>query len=191
MVIESATSCGILPKLKLQTRAAHSDLECSLQLLSPPIEQRRFVAVLERFYGFHASWEAHVARFQEFCPMLRERSRLGHLSRDLKALGSDISRLAVCEQTQTLAVTKAAALGSLYVLEGSTLGGRVITTAISGASWLPAHGLSYFDPYGRETGAMWRIFKQWFEAQVIGHSERDIINGAQSTFSVLRSWLCR
>ncbi len=53
--------------------------------------------------------------------------------------------------------SEAEALGALYVLEGATLGGRIIRRelAVRGASLT---GLEFLDPYGEAAGDRWRSF---------------------------------
>jgi heme oxygenase len=52
---------------------------------------------------------------------------------------------------------EAEALGMLYVLEGSTLGGRSILRALAERG-IADPDLAFLDPYGAETGARWRTF---------------------------------
>ncbi len=52
---------------------------------------------------------------------------------------------------------RAEALGMLYVLEGSTLGGRFILRALAERN-VADPDLAFLDPYGSETGARWRDF---------------------------------
>ena len=52
------------------------------------------------------------------------------------------------------------ALGALYVIEGSTLGGKIISKMIS--HQIPStdgHGLTFFNSYGDDTITMWERFK--------------------------------
>lgn len=51
----------------------------------------------------------------------------------------------------------AEALGMLYVLEGSTLGGRFILRALAERG-ISDPNLAFLDPYGAETGTRWRGF---------------------------------
>jgi heme oxygenase len=51
----------------------------------------------------------------------------------------------------------AEALGMLYVLEGSTLGGRMILRALAERG-VHDPALQFLDPYGTDTGARWRAF---------------------------------
>jgi heme oxygenase len=60
--------------------------------------------------------------------------------------------------------TKAEALGAMYVLEGSTLGGKVIlkTLRSKGVSTSEFH---FLDPYGKDAGALWRVFLSVLERE--------------------------
>jgi heme oxygenase (biliverdin-IX-beta and delta-forming) len=60
--------------------------------------------------------------------------------------------------------TKAEALGALYVVEGSTLGGRKILQALR-SQGLPTDGLHFLDPYGKDAGAKWRLFLRVLERE--------------------------
>lgn len=51
----------------------------------------------------------------------------------------------------------AEALGMLYVLEGSTLGGRLILRALAERG-IADPDLAFLDPYGTETNTRWRAF---------------------------------
>jgi heme oxygenase len=156
------------------------------------LHKQRFLAVLQRFYGFHAVWEEAIARHDALGRFHSARSRLPHLRRDLEALGcgsEQIDALPLCARAGALAAGEAAALGSLYVLEGSTLGGRVISRALSREPWFPQGGLAYFDPYGPHTGAMWLAFRRWCEEAGARHDREAVVIGAKRTFSLLQEWL--
>jgi heme oxygenase len=79
-------------------------------------------------------------------------------------------------------------LGSVYVMEGSTLGGQVIGKALRSATWVPEGGLRYFNPYGPRTGAMWRNFCVALDA-VSASAAQEVICGARDSFALLRDWL--
>ncbi len=74
-------------------------------------------------------------------------------------------------------------------MEGSTLGGAVISRAIAGAVWLPDGGLYYFSPPQRDVHADWLELKAW-----AGHTWPEtqwtsIEEGALETFSLLTDWM--
>jgi heme oxygenase (biliverdin-IX-beta and delta-forming) len=60
--------------------------------------------------------------------------------------------------------TMAEALGALYVVEGSTLGGRKILQALR-SQGLPTDSLHFLDPYGKDAGAKWRLFLRVLERE--------------------------
>lgn len=183
---------AIMPALRQATHPEHAALEAALDLLAPPFEQQRFRHLLERFYGFHVPWEAAIRREPAIAAFAAPRTRLACLRRDLAALGGGEKRLAalpMCDEAAALARTPAHAIGSLYVIEGSSLGGQVIARTMASATWLPEGGLAYFNPYGDKTGAMWRAFKEWCDAQAQTHDPAAIVEGARETFARLRVWL--
>lgn len=86
---------------------------------------------------------------------------------------------------------KAEALGMLYVLEGSTLGGRFILQRLSelGAD---VSDLAFLDPYGGRTGERWRGFLGILERETAGDERRiaDACTGASAAFEHAERVLC-
>jgi heme oxygenase len=187
-----ASSRSIVALVRSQTQDAHSALEAQLGLLDRPASREYYARLLLRFLGFHLVWEQDLEAFPALARELKTRSRLQHLRHDLKALGltdDEIRCVPLCIDAHRVTTDQARALGSFYVLEGSTLGGQLITRHLLRTAWLPAEGLSYFNPYGSRTGEMWRSFKRWFEIQAEHHAANDIVSGARGTFGVLQYWL--
>ena len=120
------------------------------------------------------------------------RYRLDNLTADLAALGmsqEDIAALPRCEPASELALSLESAWGSLYVMEGSVLGGRIISKALEDEAWMPSGGLRYFDPHGAMTGVLWRRFQAALYTADAPESNPVIELGALRTFELLRSWL--
>ncbi|MGV3493633.1 MAG: biliverdin-producing heme oxygenase [Ramlibacter sp.] len=121
-------------------------------------------ACCQAFGAFLPAWEAAVA---DALPpgrraWLAGRSRARFLSRDLEALG-----LAPPAPVRLPGFRNAAAAwGSLYVLEGSALGGQVITRSLAARGLLPNSGGAYFHGWGEATAAMWREFRDLLEAEL-------------------------
>ncbi len=184
-------SGALAARLRRETADAHRSLEEALDLLRRPLDRQRFKHVLERFHGFHTVWESAVRRHAALIAFLDARTRLPALRRDLLALGaapSEVEHLPVCLAAADLARSEAEAIGSIYVMEGSTLGGQLIARALAEADWLPDGGLSYFNPYGRDTGARWRAFHAFAEARLPEDAHGAAVAGARRTFEVLGSW---
>ena len=175
-------------RLRTETAPAHERLERSLDLLRRPLERERFTALLIRLHGFHQAWERALALRLPAASVPGPRLRL--IAQDLGALGlgdDTIGAIPHCAQAASLGDHPDTALGSVYVLEGSTLGGRMIAHHLSEAAWLPPAGLRYFDPYGDATAARWRqTLAQLADAG--GDADR-IVAGAVRTFEILQHWL--
>ena len=112
------------------------------------------------------------------------------LAADLTALGAAPEQAAVPRLPDI--PTTDDALGRLYVLEGSTLGGTFIDRHLSG---LPSLGdgvrVRAFSPYGGETGAMWHAYRQATREHVAtGGDPRRVVAAARETFAALQDW-CR
>ncbi|MEF7616541.1 biliverdin-producing heme oxygenase [Aquincola sp. MAHUQ-54] len=179
-------------RLRSATADDHGQLENLLDLLAEPLSYIRYVAVLMRFHGFHRVWEPALARVLQDEAFLQPRQRLPLIEQDLRELDIDdldIEALPIVPEAAQLCRTEAAALGSLYVMEGSTLGGRMISRRLAeSADWSPPQGLRYFNPYGDATGERWRETLARLEAAPPEHHAA-IVAGAQATFALLLAWM--
>ena len=83
------------------------------------------------------------------------------------------------------------ALGALYVMEGSTLGGKHISKMI--ANKLPAlgnKGFTFFNRYNDKTESMWLCFKQSMNQQVAdAAAAKEVIAAADATFGDFKKWI--
>jgi heme oxygenase len=120
------------------TRPDHDAFEGTLGLLDTELELAYYKIVLTRFHGFWRGWQPYVAGLLDDETLLAPRRRLELLDADLRTLGlskSDIEALPTCPPPRL--ENAAEALGSLYVMEGSTLGGRRILRNTPAASISP------------------------------------------------------
>jgi len=175
-------------RLRDATHVEHQRLEDRLDIFSRIATATARRDLASRFFRFHAGAEAGLAPHLADIEGLdfAARRRTPRLLADLAALGAavpdDIAPVA-CE-------SRGAALGFFYVLEGSTLGGRVIRRRMEerGEGMV---GLSFLDPYGERGGERWRAFLEVLEreAQTPGF-ERDAVAGALAGFSQAERTLC-
>jgi heme oxygenase (biliverdin-IX-beta and delta-forming) len=163
-----------------------------LGLLDAHLDLDGYRQLLARLYGFWVGWEPQIAGLLQDAVMLAPRRRLHLLAADLAALGVAEHELAALPQCPLTTLRDAAeGLGSLYVMEGSTLGGRVIRDHIQrclGSVALDA--CAYFRGYGAETDMMWQAFLVALDAAPAADTKR-IGNGAVATFERLGWWLTR
>jgi heme oxygenase len=79
------------------------------------------------------------------------------------------------------------ALGCLYVLEGATLGGQVISRHLMRLRIGPENGGRFFNGYGAKTGEMWKSFKARAADYCVTESQiAEAVRGAISTFGNYR-----
>jgi heme oxygenase (biliverdin-IX-beta and delta-forming) len=150
--------------LRAATRGHHDRIDRLMDLRSLG-DPARYARVLQVFDAFLPGWEAAVldALPRQWHGWLRARSRRPFLARDLQALGIPAQARPV--QVAPLR-SEAAAWGSLYVMEGSALGGQVITRALAAAGLKPEAGAAYFHGWGDSTGMMWRDFRQLLDREL-------------------------
>lgn len=146
-----------LQALRAATRAQHERIDRLIDL-HRLADRQHYVRVLQVFDAFLATWERTVADAlpARWGAWLQARSRRPFLRHDLQVLGAP--SLAQDVRLPPFASPEAA-WGSLYVLEGSALGGQVITQALAASGLRPDAGAAYFHGWGDATGAMWREFR--------------------------------
>jgi heme oxygenase (biliverdin-IX-beta and delta-forming) len=184
----------VLRLLRTGTAAEHADLKRSLDLLDPALDRMRLTDVLTRMHGFWQSAEAGLdswaARFPADAGDVgwERRRRAGLFAADLATLGA---RGADGRPDLAVAAGTDQALGRLYVLEGSTLGGAFIDRHLATVPELAGLRLRAFSPYGAETGAMWHGFRRAVRTRVAaGGDAATMVAAARQTFCALAAW-CR
>jgi heme oxygenase len=195
---------AILPRLKRETQSSHARLERRIDIMSRVRTPSDYRTLLETFYGLYQPFESELARSADqiapWLPDIGNRVRTPSLKADLRVLGN------VCPEALPLASVPSflslsdgslsdgslsAVFGCLYVLEGSTLGGQIISRQIgSHLDFTPEHGCSFFACHGSETGNMWRKFTEAIEAYAVSRPEdRGImIRAAADTFGAFSTW---
>jgi heme oxygenase len=189
---EDRAGADVLRLLRTGTAAEHESLERSLDLLDPELDRGRLTDVLTRMHGFW--WAAEdglddwAARFPADADAVTwaARRRAGLFAADLDSLGAapaaDAPALPPVSGTD-------AALGRLYVLEGSTLGGTFIDRHLAGLPGLGGVRLRAFSPYGAQTGAMWHAFRRTTRDRVArGGDPGAMLAEAAATFRSLAEW---
>ena len=159
-------------------------------LLDERLDLQAYRKVLGRLYGFWRGWEPQMATVFQDTAFLGPRRRLHLLQADLATVGLSAHAVRVLP-TCPLPILRDAveALGSLYVMEGSTLGGQVIKQNVERRLGFDGrHGCTYFASYGTDTGRMWRSFLARLD-QVPMTDAKQVADGAVATFERLAWWL--
>jgi heme oxygenase len=191
--VEAAARPPILDLLRERTRASHERAEESLPLLDPALDPARYREILAGFWGFHAALEPRLMDAARRLGLdAQARRKLPLLERDLRALGEDPAALPVADEVPEID-GMAAALGCMYVLEGATLGGRVISRHLATRGIEVDSGGAYFAGYGEETGPRWKEFSAAIGAYAGAHPDDAgrMVRAADETFTLLERWLAR
>jgi heme oxygenase len=186
----------ILQRLRTETRSHHDRLDhhsLMVQLMSPAVSRPLYESLLKKFLGFYQSIEPHMAAYDHWSSFgldLNERHKTPSLLKDLSNLHVDTRDLPRAPQPDWIQ-SEASAMGTFYVMEGSTLGGQVITRHVAAHLNLsPDHGLAFFSSYGDAVGARWKETREAlvrFAEQ--SHAENVMIESAKKTFEALAAWL--
>src|SRR5271169_1645380 len=120
------SECNILTLLRRETSAIHQELDQGLDIIGRLHEADTRVEMVNAYYRFHLGTEKATAPFlesiAEMCFSARRRSAL--LAEDLRQLGCCLP----AQDGKLVAVnSRAEALGAFYVVEGSSLGGKMIS----------------------------------------------------------------
>jgi heme oxygenase len=169
-----------LSLLRTRTKAAHASMEkvpILGRLLAPDLTTEEYVSVLDSMHAFHRAFEPEIAATLAGVPQAASVlavSRLPDLLADLAWFG--VSPSPVPPPIPRLNAP-AEALGALYVIEGSILGGRVIARHVADSLGVRSgEGCSY---YGGRTADQARDRWQLLCDLLEGYGERD--GGASSS----------
>jgi len=77
------------------------------------------------------------------------------------------------------------ALGAMYVIEGSTLGGNVIAKQLSKTEGFDEVTFNFFGCYQENTGPMWKNFKEVLDTEVAEENYNEVLSGAKKLYTFL------
>ncbi|MGY1826148.1 MULTISPECIES: biliverdin-producing heme oxygenase [unclassified Blastococcus] len=184
----------VLRALRTGTAEEHRVVEDTLDLLDPELDPARLAHVLGLMHGFWTAAERGLDGWAARHPAdaatvdWARRRRAGLFAADLATLGVPVPGHA--PELPAVAGTDEA-LGRLYVLEGSTLGGTFIDRHLAALPGLAGVRIRAFSPYGAETGAMWAAYRRVTRAHVEAGGDADrVLGAAREAFRALAGW-CR
>ena len=185
----------ILQRLKDETRSAHQATEQQLDLLNRMLTKDEYSRLLGRFWGFYTPIETKISQvvgMDELPLNLSARQKKPFLWLDLTSLDwseSTIQALPLCTDLPALDSIPQA-LGCLYVLEGATLGGQMISRHLNERIGIsPSQGGRFFASYGPNVGAMWKMFGETVTAFSNSPEIEDtIVRSAIETFAAFGRW---
>ena len=190
-------SPAILSRLKAETQANHNRIEkvsCMRRLFASDYSTSEYRDCLALMLGFYDAIEPIIFHClgDELRPSFLYRSKTDLLKRDLTELGlgeREIAALPRCRLKPYVNST-AQSLGVWYVLEGSTLGGQVISRQLQQQLGESASQFMHFhNGYGEHTRISWLAFCELVEERVSFDESHELITAARLTFDYLTEWL--
>lgn len=182
---------AFIEELRQQTASAHQALEKDLVARIKSIYTKaQYDDLLKLMYGYYAAMEKVLEKYlsSDISINFAGRRKSAWLIDDLGLSGKK-NDLVQCEELPRVGSARSA-LGAMYVLEGSTLGGQIIAKMIRQQlqSDDPLR-LSFFQSYGANTPSMWARFKQVLDKPFETHERQAIITAANETFISFRNWI--
>lgn len=174
----------LITRLREATANSHKKLEQKLFPFIQNIETiEEYAVLLNRFYRFVKPVQDKIHQYinPAIVPDLPLRRNAALLLEDLKALGT-----ATTETTATALPAindHFSAMGALYVLEGSTLGGKIIAKTLAEKLGNDV-SLLFFRGYGAETGSMWKKFTHYLEHPTHLQQPDVVLRAATETFEL-------
>lgn len=184
--LTSLSSSNFLVDLKSRTADSHKKLESlsiSASIISPDMKLSDYVHYLCLMHDVHKNTEDLVfTLLYNVIDDLNQRKKAHYIEDDLLYLNHN--KAVITPVFNTSEMTVPFALGVLYVIEGSTLGGRFILKNITTIPGLDnGQGTSYFNGYGEKTGSYWKSFLNFLEEyEQIYNCRETIIEGAIYAF---------
>ena len=183
----------ILERLRAETKEGHQTLE---KAIIPRIKNARntedYIRLLEIFYGYFKPVEEMIAQHinNNNLPDHAQRRKSGAILEDIRKSGGDIAHMRVSDDIPQIN-NDYQAMGAMYVLEGSTLGGQVISNMLKQNLQLKdTSTISFFSGYGKDTGTMWAAFTEKLDNYTSDPQKQDeIAAAANETFSKFKSWV--
>lgn len=175
-------------KLKASTKEVHARLEKSLVSRIKNLDSGEdYNSLLHLFYGFYQPVNLLCGNFN-FPQNVEVSTHSDHvqmLDNDLTAMGKRNFQKNNFIQPEINNYLQA--LGALYVMKGSMLGGKVISEMIR--KKLGAMPDSFFSSGGQEVSSNWQTFKQSIDTINDPDQQDSVVQGALNTFESFGDWI--
>jgi len=176
--------------LKNTTMSSHHEIEKNPMLkkiLSKSLSREDYSDILNRFLGFIEPFEAKVRQILK-SDMNSHLLKTQWLKKDLKSLNSEMD-IKLNSFSNSIS-TVADALGALYVLEGSMLGGQMILRHLKKFDFITEENSNYYSGYKENTAENWKSFLNTLEKFDNEHPKQreGVVNSAIKTFEELDRW---
>ena len=182
---------NFLSNLRSQTAFLHEQLEqlpLSLQLTSSELNLETYKLYLQLMYAVNCDAEQNIyPLLNKIIYDANERQKSFLIKNDLTLLQAETGLESFSFGIEQNNFNTAFALGIMYVIEGSTLGGRIILYNVKKILNLDEEtGCSYFAGYKSLTSERWKKFiSMLVNYQSKTNNDDTIISGAEHAYKVI------
>lgn len=181
-----ALNDGFKSELMFLTKPLHDRIEMTpiAKLMAEgKVSPEHYAHYLNILLGIHTALETKALTFKDkwkkYGISIEKRCRTSLLKRDLALLNYDINiqNILPCNNWSFAKV-----VGGMYVLEGSTMGGQILSKRLD---YLKA--IHYFEGYGKNTMKNWEDFSLFINnyAQENPEQHTQIVNGATTLYETV------
>lgn len=168
----------VLSALREATRNLHQETEAGMDLMKADLMPSEYLFKLRVLQAWLSGLHQHEQSQTGFASHWN-----AELSLRLRRIDSDLQRPASRTAPAGLPTGLDAWWGICYVLEGSMLGGQVITRHVQAR--VPEAPVQYFSGWGEQTGPRWRQFLAQLEAHSQAADLEAVCQGAIAAFRYL------
>jgi heme oxygenase len=172
-----------IQRLKRETEAEHRATEDALPLMRADLDKSQYLQCLQQMYGVVAAWEERAFEVapEWMRPILAARQRKHLLELDLAWFGAKKNHL---RPTLPKMNDLPSLLGTMYVMEGSTLGGQLIARHVETTLHLSqGQGDAFFRGHGDRTGTMWKEFCELLKTRIPEDQTDAVVQAAKAMFA--------
>ena len=184
----------ITERLKTETRPHHDAMErvgFSDKIMSGQLNLEEYKLLVRNNYIMNSLIENAVSQMEEFVNLpgldFESRKKSDLLEKDLEVLGLNKAEIDSHDYSMDFKNLHEA-LGAYYVMEGSTLGGSVISRQLAKNENLKDVGeFHFYGCYGDMVGPRWKAFQQVLIEQANSpEAEEAMVKSAGATFDYFR-----
>ncbi|MGP9590920.1 biliverdin-producing heme oxygenase [Halomonas sp. AOP42-B2-16] len=186
---KGANTLPLSKRLKLDTHAAHERVDEAIMALSPFSSLKGYQRFLIVQYQFQRRTAPlyHQQNLGAWLEGLPERCRYDAVISDCQDLALSLNDLKTLSPEPTID-SQAAALGWLYVNEGSNLGAAFLLKYASQLGLSASFGARHLAPSDSGRGLHWRRFTAQLDAISLSDEQSiQALNGAREAFQFVRS----
>lgn len=188
----------VIDKIREATLKYHDDFTgWARNIFNGSISMEQYKTVLKTFYGFYKPFEEKLEKVEGINELgldLENRRKINYLLEDMKSLGiteTEINEIKMAKDDDLPPLNNLAnALGSMYVIEGATLGGKMVGAQLKDIFSFNGNGTGFFLSYGEQVKPRWAKFIEIINkyAQET-NTDGQIVDASHAAYFKFNDWL--